>query len=75
MLLIVDILKEVPLTMILRPFNLETLATRVFRMADNEMIAEAAIPALMIVAIGVVPVILLQRLTTGRLDACAERRN
>ena len=75
MLLIVDILKELPLTMILRPFNLETLATRVFRMADNEMIAEAAIPALMIVAIGVVPVILLQRLTTGRLDACAERRN
>ena len=75
MLLIVDILKELPLTMILRPFNLETLATRVFRLAGNEMIAEAAIPALLIVAIGVLPVILLQRLTTARLDACAERRN
>ena len=72
MLLIVDILKELPLTMILRPFNLETLATRVFRLAGNEMIAEAALPALLIVAIGLVPVILMQRLTTARLDACAE---
>ena len=69
MLLIVDMLKELPLTMILRPFNLETLATRVFRMAGNEMIAEAAIPALLIVAIGVAPVILLQRLITARQDA------
>ena len=71
MLLLVDILKELPLTMILRPFNLETLATRVFRLAGNEMIAEAAIPALLIVAIGVLPVILLQRLTTVRQDACS----
>ncbi len=69
MLLIVDILKELPLTMILRPFNLETLATRVFRLAGNEMVAEAAIPALMIVAISVVPVILLQRLSSARLDS------
>ena len=75
MLLAVDILKELPLTMILRPFNLETLATRVFRLAGNEMIAEAALPALLIVAIGLVPVILLQRLTTARLDACAGRAN
>ena len=75
MLLAVDILKELPLTMILRPFNLETLATRVFRLAGNEMIAEAALPALLIVAIGLVPVILLQRLTTARLDACAGRGN
>ena len=75
LLLVVDILKELPLTMILRPFNLETLATRVFRLAGNEMIAEAALPALLIVAIGLVPVILLQRLTTARLDACAGRRN
>ena len=70
-LLVVDILKELPLTMILRPFNLETLATRVFRLAGNEMIAEAAIPALLIVAIGVVPVILLQRVATARLQASA----
>ena len=75
MLLTVDILKELPLTMILRPFNLETLATRVFRLAGNEMIAEAALPALLIVAIGLVPVILMQRLTSARLDACAERGN
>ena len=70
-LLIVDVLKELPLTMILRPFNLETLATRVFRLAGNEMIAEAAIPSLLIVAIGVAPVILLQRLVTARQDSGA----
>ena len=75
MLLIVDILKELPLTMILRPFNLETLATRVFRLAGNEMVVEAAIPALLIVAIGVVPVILLQRLTNARLDSRAQDRD
>lgn len=69
LLLIVDVLKELPLTMILRPFNLETLATRVFRLAGTEMIAESAIPSLLIVAIGVAPVILLQRLAAARQDA------
>ncbi len=65
-LLVVDMLKELPLTMILRPFNLETLATRVFRLASNEMVAESAVLALLIVAIGVLPVIVLQRLATTR---------
>ena len=65
-LLVVDMLKELPLTMILRPFNLETLATRVFRLASNEMVAEAAILALLMVVIGVLPVILLERLSTMR---------
>ena len=67
-LLTVDVLKELPLTMILRPFNLETLATRVFRLAGNEMLAEAALPALLIVAVGAAPVILLQRLAAARQD-------
>lgn len=55
----VDVLKELPLTLILRPFNFDTLATRAFDLATNEMIAESAIPALIIVGTGVVPIILL----------------
>ena len=68
-LLMVDMLKELPLTMILRPFNVETLATRVFRLAGNEMMSEAAVPALLIVAIGIVPVFVLQRLASAHLQA------
>ena len=68
-LLMVDMLKELPLTMILRPFNLETLATRVFRMAGNEMMHEAAVPALLIVAIGIIPVFVLQRLASAHVKA------
>ena len=70
-LLIVDMLKELPLTMILRPFNLETLATRVFRMAGNEMMHEAAVPALLIVAIGMIPVFVLQRVASAHMKARA----
>ena len=68
-LLVVDMLKELPLTMILRPFNVETLATRVFRMASNEMMQEAALPALLIVATGMIPVFVLQRLASAHLRA------
>lgn len=72
-LLVVDMLKELPLTMILRPFNLETLATRVFRMASNEMMNEAAAPALLIVAVGMIPVFVLQRLASTHLKARSAR--
>ena len=68
-LLVVDVLKELPLTMILRPFNVETLATRVFRMAGNEMMQEAAVPALLIVLVGMIPVFVLQRLAAAHAQA------
>ncbi|WP_369688262.1 ABC transporter permease [Paraliobacillus sp. PM-2] len=47
----VEIIKELPLTLILRPFNFETLATKAFQYAGNEMIQEAAIPSIIIVVI------------------------
>jgi iron(III) transport system permease protein len=50
-LVFVDIIKELPLTLILRPFNYHTLATRVFQYAGDEMIYEAAIPALILVTV------------------------
>ena len=57
----VDVLKELPATLIVRPFNVETLAVRVYQYASDERLAEAAAPALAIVFVGILPVILLSR--------------
>lgn len=61
-LLVVDIIKELPLTMILQPFGVKTLATEVFRLAGNEMIPESASLSLLIILIAVFPVIILPTL-------------
>jgi len=63
-LVFIDTLRELPATLILRPFNLETLATRVYRLASDERLAEASTAALLILAVGLIPVYLLNR--TGR---------
>lgn len=60
-LLLGEIIKELPATLIMRPFNFDTLAIRTYQMASDERLAEAALPALTIVAVGLVPVILLSR--------------
>lgn len=59
MLVFVDVMKELPATLIVRPFNFDTLAIRVYNLASDERLAEAALPALAIVLVGLVPVILL----------------
>ena len=59
MLVFVDVMKELPMTLLLRPFNFETLATHTYQFAKDEMIEVAALPALMIVVAGLVPVILM----------------
>ncbi len=59
LLVFIDVLKELPLTLILRPFNFDTLAVRAFEYANDERIAEASPAALVIIAAGIVPVILL----------------
>ena len=58
-LVFVDVMKELPATLIMRPFNFNTLAVRAFELASDERLAEAAGPALAIVAAGIGPVILL----------------
>jgi iron(III) transport system permease protein len=60
-LVFVDVLKELPATLVLRPFNFDTLATVTYNLASDERLAEAAGPALAIVAVGVLPVIVLSR--------------
>jgi len=61
LLVFVDCMKELPATLILRPFNFDTLATHVYTYASLELIEEAAFSALTIVAVGIIPVILLNR--------------
>jgi len=65
LLVFVDVLKELPLTLILRPFNFDTLATRAFQLATDEQLARSAVPALLIIAVGLVPVIVLNKLIGG----------
>ena len=60
-LVAIDTLRELPATLILRPFNLETLATRTYRLASDERLVEASIPALILLGVGLIPVLLLTR--------------
>ncbi|MCG2579471.1 MAG: iron ABC transporter permease [Marinobacter sp.] len=57
----VDCMKELPATLILRPFNFETLATYVYQFASDERLAHSALPALIIVLAGIIPIILMSR--------------
>ena len=59
LLVFVDVLKELPATLILRPFNFNTLAIRTYELANQERLTEAAASALMIVLAGIIPVILI----------------
>ncbi|GAA0419537.1 iron ABC transporter permease [Cocleimonas flava] len=59
LLVFVDVLKELPATLIMRPFNFNTLAVRAYEMAADERLPDAGAPSLMIVLVGIIPVILL----------------
>jgi iron(III) transport system permease protein len=62
LLVFIDVLKELPLTLILRPFNFDTLAIRAFEFATDERVAEAAPASMIIVLTGLIPVLLLNRI-------------
>ncbi|UUX97811.1 ABC transporter permease [Aquabacterium sp. J223] len=61
LLVFVDVMKELPATLVLRPFNSDTLAVVAYNFARDERLAEAALPSLAIVAVGMLPVLLLSR--------------
>ncbi len=65
LLVFVETMKELPATLLLRPFNFDTLATHVYGLASFEQYEEAAVAALTIVGIGLVPVLLLHRALAG----------
>jgi len=67
LIVFVDVMKELPATLIMRPFNYDTLAVQAYRLASDERLEGAAVPSLVIAAIGLIPVILLcRRIGTGR---------
>jgi iron(III) transport system permease protein len=72
LLVFVEALKELPATLIVRPFNFDTLAIRVYQLASDERLAQASTAALAIVVVGIVPVVLLSlaiaRSRPGQLD-------
>jgi iron(III) transport system permease protein len=66
LLVFVDVMKELPATLVLRPFNSDTLAVVAYQLARDERLGEAALPSLALVLVGLLPVMLLSRtLRTG----------
>lgn len=66
LLVMIDVMRELPATLILRPFGFETLSTRIYRLASDERLAEAATPSLVLLALGVIMVFVSIRITRGR---------
>ena len=61
LLVFVDVMKELPATLVMRPFNFDTLATQTYILAADERLTEASTAALTIVVVGLLPVIALSR--------------
>ncbi len=69
LLVFIEVMKELPATMILRPLDFETLAVTAHNYASDERLAQAAVPSLMLVAIGLPAMIIVSRLVSARQDA------
>jgi iron(III) transport system permease protein len=61
LLVFVDVMKELPATLVLRPFNSDTLAVVAYQLARDERLGEAALPSLALVLVGLIPVMLLSK--------------
>ena len=66
LLVFVEVLKELPTTLILRPFNFNTLSVKAYEMAADERLADAGLPALLIVLTGLIPVMILSKMIGNR---------
>ena len=69
LIVFVDTLKELPATLIMRPFDFDTLAVQAHRLASDERLAAAAVPSLVIAGIGLLPVVLICRAIAGQRPA------
>ncbi|MEJ2116191.1 MAG: ABC transporter permease subunit [Gammaproteobacteria bacterium] len=65
LLVFVEVIKELPATLVLRPFNFNTLAVRTYELASDERLADSACSALLIVAVGIIPILILNRSITN----------
>ncbi len=62
LIVFVDVMKELPATLVLRPFNFNTLAVRAYELASDERLTDAALPSIAIIVAGLIPIILLTRI-------------
>jgi iron(III) transport system permease protein len=65
----VDVMKELPATIVMRPFNFDTLAVRTYTLAKDERLGEASFVALAIVFVGLIPVVFASRAITKSTEA------
>jgi iron(III) transport system permease protein len=72
LLVFVDVMKELPATLVMRPFNFDTLATQAYTLASDERLAEASTASLAIVAVGLLPLIALSRQISAARRAAAD---
>jgi iron(III) transport system permease protein len=79
LLVFVDVMKELPATLVLRPFDSDTLAVVAYNLARDERLAEAALPSFAIVLVGLLPVLLLNPMLHDTVNArawfCARMRS
>ena len=66
LIVFIDVMKELPLTTILRPFNFNTLSVKAFELASDEKIVDASNSAVMIVLAGIIPVIFITKNILGK---------
>lgn len=72
LLVFIDVMKELPATLVMRPFNFDTLATQAYTLASDERLTEASTAALAIVVVGLLPLIVLSReIARGRQGEAA----
>ncbi len=69
LMVFVDVMKELPATIVMRPFNLDTLAVRTYTLAKDERLGEASLVALAIVLVGIIPVVFASRAITRSTEA------
>ncbi len=75
LLVFIDVMKELPATLVMRPFNFDTLATQAYTLAADERLAQASTPALAIVAVGLLPMMLICRqIATGQGQTNGQRQ-
>ena len=65
-LVFIEVMKEMPATLLMRPFGFETLATRIWQLTSESLAEEAALPSIIIVIMGLIPVMLLIRLSNNK---------
>jgi iron(III) transport system permease protein len=74
LIVFVDVMKELPATLIMRPFNFDTLAVQAYNLAKDERLAQAATPSLVIVACGLLPILVMSRAIMKSRPGSARRK-